>query len=213
MGGYGSGKHASPEAQTVESSLRLSADYVVSKAIGYHAMSQPNNRTIFNVITWTRGEQKQSIAVFYRNLSGSVPDLVLDYVVTRADGERIPIKTHVGFTAVNYEHQGRSYARWFFRCPTCNRRVSKLYQPPGALRFACRHCHALRYRAQIETRPPAYLSHMAALIDLDVRLEKAYEQLFKARGKRRQRIAKRIDRLSEKGEKLVKQSRAARKTD
>jgi hypothetical protein len=41
--------------------------------------------------------------------------------------------------------------RWWFLCPflkegnSCNRRVGKLYLPPGTRYFGCRHCHNLTY--------------------------------------------------------------------
>jgi hypothetical protein len=35
--------------------------------------------------------------------------------------------------------------RWWFQCPLCRRRVQKLFLPPRASRFACRHCHNLSY--------------------------------------------------------------------
>jgi hypothetical protein len=41
--------------------------------------------------------------------------------------------------------------RWWFLCPVtvnevaCGRRVGKLYLPPGARYFGCRHCHRLTY--------------------------------------------------------------------
>jgi hypothetical protein len=42
--------------------------------------------------------------------------------------------------------------RYWFRCPgildgrlICRRRVTALYRPPGAERFACRQCHGLTY--------------------------------------------------------------------
>ena len=44
--------------------------------------------------------------------------------------------------------------RWWFKCPLlvkdkrCNRRVGKLYLPPGARYFGCRHCHDLVYRRE-----------------------------------------------------------------
>jgi hypothetical protein len=43
--------------------------------------------------------------------------------------------------------------RWWFVCPLvvndrpCNRRVGKLYLPPVARYFGCRHCHELTYRS------------------------------------------------------------------
>jgi hypothetical protein len=48
--------------------------------------------------------------------------------------------------------------RWWFLCPLivkgrpCNRRVGKLYLPPRAHYFGCRHCHELTYRSCQESR-------------------------------------------------------------
>jgi hypothetical protein len=46
--------------------------------------------------------------------------------------------------------------RWWFTCPLggvgspCNRRVGKVYLPPGARYFGCRHCHGLVYRRETD---------------------------------------------------------------
>ncbi len=43
--------------------------------------------------------------------------------------------------------------RWWFTCPLtigdvpCDRRVGKLWLPPGAIYFGCRHCYGLTYRS------------------------------------------------------------------
>lgn len=37
--------------------------------------------------------------------------------------------------------------RWFL-CPSCGRRVAKLYLPSNSYFFLCRHCHGLEYRQQ-----------------------------------------------------------------
>ena len=37
--------------------------------------------------------------------------------------------------------------RWWFTCPICKRRVAKLYLPPGAKYFGCRHCYNLTYQS------------------------------------------------------------------
>ena len=50
-----------------------------------------------------------------------------------------------------YPHFGG--VRWWFTCPLildgerCGRRAGKLYLPPGAGHFGCRHCHDLTYRS------------------------------------------------------------------
>ena len=41
--------------------------------------------------------------------------------------------------------------RWWFVCPTENRRVRKLYLPPGARRFRSRGAYRLAYASQRET--------------------------------------------------------------
>ena len=38
--------------------------------------------------------------------------------------------------------------RWWATCPISGRRVKSLYLPPGALRFASRQAHGLRYESQ-----------------------------------------------------------------
>jgi hypothetical protein len=64
--------------------------------------------------------------------------------------------------------------RWSFICPLivngrpCGRRVGKLYLPPSARYFGCRHCHGLTYtsaqthdmRVDALRRDPALLAAM-----------------------------------------------------
>ena len=41
--------------------------------------------------------------------------------------------------------------RWWFCCPFCRRRVQKLFLPPRASQFGCRHCHNLSYATRNQT--------------------------------------------------------------
>jgi len=41
--------------------------------------------------------------------------------------------------------------RWWFTCPSCNRRVRKIYRPPMADRYLCRDCHQLSYKSSQES--------------------------------------------------------------
>ena len=50
------------------------------------------------------------------------------------------------------EVQGRLGRRWWFRCPVNGVRVTKLYLPPGARRFASRQAHELIYRSNRSNR-------------------------------------------------------------
>jgi hypothetical protein len=46
---------------------------------------------------------------------------------------------------LSFEEQGLLGRRWWFRCPVNDVRVTKLYLPPGAMRFASRQAHKLVY--------------------------------------------------------------------
>jgi hypothetical protein len=50
------------------------------------------------------------------------------------------------------EEQGLLGRRWWFRCPVNDVRVTKLYFPPGARRFASRQAHELIYRSPSRLR-------------------------------------------------------------
>ena len=52
------------------------------------------------------------------------------------------------------EEQGLLGRRWWFRCPVNNVRVTKLYLPPGARRFASRQAHDLIYTPRLPPRRP-----------------------------------------------------------
>ena len=51
-------------------------------------------------------------------------------------------------------HSSRGGVRWWFLCPLvrdgrpCGRRVQKLYLPPNARQFGCRHCYGLTYQSR-----------------------------------------------------------------
>ena len=61
--------------------------------------------------------------------------------------------------------------RWWFVCPLCDRRMSALYLPPNASRFACRLCYGLSYRSSQQ-------SHVVpALISVDAAIRRTQEQL------------------------------------
>jgi hypothetical protein len=61
------------------------------------------------------------------------------------DGLEMDYGVPVAFTEPSYG--GR---RWYFRCPVQHIRVTKLFLPPGARRFASRQAHDLTYRSMLE---------------------------------------------------------------
>src|SRR3954447_9974884 len=68
----------------------------------------------------------------------------VDYWTERP--HQIETTIHLVATAQPFARQ-----RWWFVCPRTGRRVTKLYLPLGALRFASRHAYRLAYQSQRET--------------------------------------------------------------
>ena len=73
----------------------------------------------------------------------------------------------VGYVRCNYG----SRAHWL--CPRCVRRCNVLFERDG--RFACRRCHALRYRSQRESKLKRAL---AQAMELNARLGRASQDLW-----------------------------------
>ena len=63
------------------------------------------------------------------------------------DSQEVTIPIQLQTTSMHF-----GGVRWWFTCPLlvqgkrCNRRVGKLYLPPGARYFGCRHCHDVVFR-------------------------------------------------------------------
>ena len=59
--------------------------------------------------------------------------------------------------------------RWWFRCllvvdgRLCNRRVGKLYMPPGGKYYGCRHCYDLTYESSQEAHRFDHVIAMMAM--------------------------------------------------
>ena len=132
MGGYGSGRKffASPKT-TVEDSLTLSAYYMQKYGLFNPCRS--------GALRWKRGDRVTSSIGYTMDGNGEI--LTLDYTKT-VNGQKEDIKTHIqiGKGATNFGGH-----RYYFLCPNCRRRYSKLYLPPGAKIFACRKCYDLTY--------------------------------------------------------------------
>jgi hypothetical protein len=70
-----------------------------------------------------------------------------------------PIHLRVPLEATRPHYGG---LRWWFRCPLNGRRASKLYLPPGQLKFASRTAHHLTYRSCQESGRFAALHRLVA---------------------------------------------------
>jgi hypothetical protein len=132
LGGYGSGRKffASPKS-TVEDSLTLSAYYMQKHGL-FRSWTSGS-------LQWKRrGEVFSSIGY---TVGGNRETLTLSYTKT-VDGQKEAIETHIRIEKGTTNFGG---SRYYFLCPNCRRRYSKLYLAPGAKIFACRKCYDLTY--------------------------------------------------------------------
>jgi len=144
MGGAGSGRWGWRDKKTtVEECLTLTAgklarDGVIARSSGSGWLSWTSTTT---------GEQTAS-AGYSREGNDDLVVLRLRYTVGRRDGEKQDIEVPIVIQTTPSAVGG---IRWFFTCPlivngrSCGRRVGKLYLPPVARYFGCRHCHDLTY--------------------------------------------------------------------
>ncbi len=97
----------------------------------------------------SRSFQAAEVTVFIRSFHGLTGPCARLSCRMPPTGERLDYGVRMGSTQPHYG--GR---RWWFLCPaieagcTCERRVQKLYRPPGTKYFMCRHCWGLSYASQ-----------------------------------------------------------------
>jgi hypothetical protein len=98
------------------------------------------------MLTWSWASGRKS-SIGYR-VTGSDDWPTINLHFRWGDIEDVNICVRLGATPTQFV--GR---RGWFICPLivrgipCNRRVAKLYLPPGAKYFGCRECHDLTYRS------------------------------------------------------------------
>ncbi|MCH8157978.1 MAG: hypothetical protein IID18_09580 [Nitrospinae bacterium] len=135
MGGIGSGDwYRFDKKSTIEESLTLAMRDVRGR-ISPHS----------GHITWTwAGGNKSSVS--YRVTWDNEPTVTLHYGLR--DNKDVQILIRLQTTPTQFGGE-----RWWFTCPlivcgvACNRRVGKVYLPPGARYFGCRKCHDLSYQS------------------------------------------------------------------
>ena len=150
MGGYGSGRRwGAFVKQTVESCLQLDVNKLARDGLIRRAHAT-------GTLTWTNtatGEGTAS-AGFRLEPVGDYYGLIfrLIYAVT-VRGDKHDVDEPIRLTTTRPHFGG---VRWWFCCPLivdgvpCGRRVGKLYLPPLARYYGCRHCHDLTYRSAQE---------------------------------------------------------------
>ena len=99
----------------------------------------------FGNITWAWAAGTKT-SVHFVVAWGNGPTITLHYRWNDGENVEIPIRLQTTPTQFGGE-------RWWFTCPlftrgvACNRRVGKLYLPPGSRHFGCRKCHDLTYES------------------------------------------------------------------
>jgi hypothetical protein len=136
MGGLGSGTwQRSGTKATVEDSLTLPMS-------DFRGRIYPKSAGAF---AWTWSSGKQSSVGYFLTWDDE-PTITLHY--RWGDSQDVRILVRLQTTPTQFSGE-----RWWFTCPlivggvACNRRVGKLYLPPGAHYFGCRKCHDLTYES------------------------------------------------------------------
>ena len=136
MGGLGSGSwYRSSRKTTVEE----------ARTLAMRDLRRRLSPGASGTLTWTRGAVASGIAY---SVTGNdrAPMVTLHYCWRDA----VDICLRIRLTATATQFGGK---RWWFICPlslrgvACNRRVGKLYLPPGGRYFGCRHCYKLTYES------------------------------------------------------------------
>ena len=104
-------------------------------------------------VSWSRGEEVVASIGYTVRPAGDGLILQLSYRWTRAGeaGEDVELPIRLETTPLYF-----GGCRWWGICPlvgngqACNRRVGKLYLPPGGRYFGCRICYRLTYRSTQE---------------------------------------------------------------
>ena len=97
-------------------------------------------------LTWSWADGNQSSIEYTVHWADGRLVLTLHYFLVDGQEVRLPIQLQT--TAMQF-----GGSRYWFTCPLsldgvdCNRRVGKLYLPPGATYFGCRKCHELTYQS------------------------------------------------------------------
>ncbi len=160
MGGFGSGTNSHwwrpRKKTTVEDCDALNANRWMREGIlkaGVHHSGSWR---------WTfRDRKEESIDVEVDTRDLSSPFVRLTYWSIPIDPEeRETFDYRVRLATTEPRFGG---VRWWFLCPLlvhgtpCNRRVGKLYMPPGGSLFGCRHCEGRRQAGALSGKRPRIL--------------------------------------------------------
>lgn len=145
MGGYGSGRWRGYRRKlTVEECYFLDINEMVRDGLRNRGTA-----SVFIKSGHLRKEKVSSVSYTFESFGNTDPTLDLEYTVT-TDGKEQYVSDAIRLQTTPLYTGG---LRWWFTCPLvsdgkpCQRRVGKLFLPPGGLYFGCRHCYGLTYRS------------------------------------------------------------------
>jgi hypothetical protein len=151
MGGAGSGSHyhwwRSSKKTVVEHCRDLDASRWMREKILVPGVHQSGGWYWRNATT---GEQTSALNYEVCTLDTADPWVRLSYTITRS-GQAVDYRVRLTTTRPRF-----GGLRWWFLCPLivrglpCNRRVGKLYLPPGGSYYGCRRCYDLTYTSSQE---------------------------------------------------------------
>ena len=141
------GRGVKHKKHTVEESLELSVFWLHQQGITAAGWGD-------STISWSGfgGATPARIGVRKVYSPSGRPGLQLSYTLPKLWTEdRVPVEYSVDLATTPCRFGGR---RSWFLCPGtgCGRRVAKLYKPPMADHFLCRHCHRLTYKGRQQHR-------------------------------------------------------------
>lgn len=174
MGGFGSGNRDQwwrpSKKRVVEYCLSLDANRWTRKGILRAGVARSGSWR------WGRRRKRHQGTITYevRTTDMACPVVRLSYSWVVRGEAKDSVDYPVRLTTTVPRFGG---IRWWFRCPLlvrggapCDRRVGKLYLPPGGRYFGCRHCHRLTYTSCQESRKgDAFTRFIAGNLGCDLR--------------------------------------------
>ena len=176
MGGYGSGRKDWQLKTLVEDCFGLSVKTIKR----YIADVDLKGGTYPGSVCWTLGGEKAAEISYRVNRKNGNLFVQLIYQTTNS---RTRVVTKFDYP-VKIQHTQPNYGgkRYWFTCPLqvggelCQKRVGKLYLPPGGIYFGCRHCYDLVY---LSSRESHRWDNMWWMMGVDPRLGKELEKRMK----------------------------------
>lgn len=175
MGGYGSGQRFGYTKRLVENSLTLPVSFFKAHL---KRIDNNDNGIYMGSCQWSIGEKPTANIGYQINKENGVMSLKLIY---QTGGSTTKEKTKHSYSVeIQETYPNFGGKRYWFTCPLivkgipCNRRVTKLYFPPGSHYFGCRECHDLTYLSCNE-------SHKWDKMFIDMGFDPSIEKLLRKR--------------------------------